>query len=163
MNCYNHTIQPAVAQCPDCGKGLCGECASSYSIPICSSCNRKRINREKSEIIKELLLTFGVGILLTVLFVKWTSEGSNPLQDSIMIYVIFTYIFCGLVPGWNTLVGITSNIFLFLPFVGWVLYFIVKLVLSLAVGLIVLPIRTIRNIVRLVFLQKIKCPPIAST
>ncbi|KAA6309523.1 hypothetical protein EZS27_038999, partial [termite gut metagenome] len=36
MNCYEHSIQPAVAQCPDCGKGLCTECASAYSLPICN-------------------------------------------------------------------------------------------------------------------------------
>jgi hypothetical protein len=27
MNCFNHPTQTAVAQCVDCGKGLCPECA----------------------------------------------------------------------------------------------------------------------------------------
>jgi hypothetical protein len=49
MNCYEHPVQSAVAQCPDCGKGLCAECASAYSLPICNRCNKKRINAEKRE------------------------------------------------------------------------------------------------------------------
>jgi len=156
MNCYNHSLQPAVAQCPDCGKGLCSGCATSYSIPICSSCNKKRINSEKEMIIKELLLTFGLGILLAVLFVGWTNAGhSYPLVHNILTYALFIYIFSGIVPGWQTLAKITSTVFLFLPFIGWILYVIVKLLPSLCVGIVMLPVRTIRNIRKLVWLQKI--------
>lgn len=157
MNCYEHPTQPAVAQCPDCGKGLCAECASAYSLPICNSCNRKRINAEKSGIIKELLLTYGVGILLGVLFARWTNKGlSFHLIYAIISYAIPIYVFSGIVPGWKTLTRITPSVFLFLPIIGWVLYFIIKLVLSLCLGLVMLPIRTIRNIHRLMALSKIK-------
>lgn len=157
MNCYVHPIEPAVAQCPDCGKGLCAGCASTYSLPICSKCNSKRINAEKGGIIKELLLTYGVGILLGVLFTRWTEAGhSYPLTHTIMSYVIFSYIFSGLVPGWKTLTRITPAVFLFLPIIGWVFYFIIKLALSLCLGLVMLPVRTVRNIFRLITLQKIK-------
>jgi hypothetical protein len=157
MNCYEHPIQPAVAQCPDCGKGLCTECATKYSLPICNTCNKKRINAERSGIIKELLLTYGMGILLGVLFVNFANgERYLPLTTAIMLYVIFSYIFSGIVPGWKTLTRITPAIFLFLPIIGWVLYFIIKLALSLCLGLVMLPIRTFRNIYRLVALQKIK-------
>lgn len=157
MNCYEHSIQPAVAQCPDCGKGLCAECASTYSLPICRKCNSKRINAEKGKIIKELLLTYGIGILLGVLLTRWMDTGhSYPLVHNIFSYVIFSYIFSGLVPGWKTLMRITPAVFLFLPIIGWVLYFIIKFALSLSLGLVMLPIRTVRNISRLTTLQKIE-------
>jgi hypothetical protein len=157
MNCYEHPVQPAVAQCPDCGKGLCAKCASAYSVPICKTCNRKRINTEKSVIIKELLLTYGAGILLGVLFVNFANgEHYLPLTVAIMLYVIFSYIFSGIVPGWKTWTRITPAVFLFLPIIGWVLYFIIKLALSLCLGLVMLPIRTVRNIRRLIALQKVK-------
>ncbi|MDR2918779.1 MAG: hypothetical protein LBV72_05390 [Tannerella sp.] len=157
MNCHNHIDQVAVAQCPDCSKGLCAECASVYSISICKVCNRKRINAEKSEIIKELLLTFGVGILLAVPFARWTNEGlSFHLIYSIISYAIPIYVFSGIVPGWITLTRITPTVFLFLPIIGWILYFIIKLCLSICIGLFMLPIRTIRNIFRLKTLQKIE-------
>ena len=103
-----------------------------------------------------MLLTFGLGILLTVLFVQWSGSGSNPLKHDMMTYVIFTYIFCGIVPGWKASTRITPNVFLFLPFIGWLLFFVVKLLLSLCLGLVMLPIRTVRNISRLITLQKIR-------
>lgn len=157
MNCYEHPIQPAVAQCPDCGKGLCAECASAYSVPICKNCNRKRINGERGGIIKELVLTFGFGILFAVLFTRWTNAGhSYPLVHNILSYIIFSYIFSGIVPGWKTLTSITPRIFLFLPIIGWVFYFIIKLCLSICIGLVMLPVRTVSNISRLIALQKIK-------
>lgn len=157
MNCYEHPMQPAVAQCPDCGKGLCTECASTYSIPICSRCNKKRINAEKAEIITELVLTFGLGLLLAIPFARWTNQGlSFHLVYCVISYAIPIYVFSGIVPGWKTLTRITPAVFLFLPIIGWVLYFIIKLCLSLCLGLIMLPIRTVRNIYRLNALQKIK-------
>ncbi len=157
MNCYEHPIQPAVAQCPDCGKGLCAECASAYSVPICKNCNRKRINVEKGGIIKELALTFGFGILLAVPFARWTNEGlSFHLIYNIISYAIPIYVFSGIVSGWKTLTSITPRVFLFLPIIGWVFYFIIKLCLSICIGLVMLPVRTVRNISRLIALQKIK-------
>lgn len=156
MNCYNHPSLPAVAQCPDCSRGLCPECTVSYSIPLCPVCNKRRINAEKSMIIKELLLTYGVGILLGVLFARWTNRGlSFHFIYAIVSYGIPIYIFSGMVAGWKTLTGITPRVFLFLPLIGWVFYFIIKLILSFFVGLVMLPVRTVRNITQLIYLQKI--------
>ncbi len=62
--------------------------------------------------------------------------------------------FSGIIPGWKTLTRIMPSVFLFLPIIGWVLYFIVKFALSVVVGLVMLPVRTVRNIARLVALQK---------
>lgn len=157
MNCYEHPLQPAVAQCPDCGKGLCADCASTYSEPICKKCNAKRINSERVQIITEMLLTYGMGILLGVLFARWTNKGlSFHLAYTIVSYGMSIYIFSSIFPGWQTLTRITPAVFLFMPIIGWVLYFIVKLALSLCLGLVMLPIRTIRNIYRLMALQKVK-------
>ena len=101
----------------------------------------------RSSVIKELLLTFGVGILLAVLLVRQIDAGhSYPLIHNILTYAAFIYIFSGIVPGWQSLTRITPATLLFLPIIGWLLYFIVKLLLSLCVGLVMLPIRTVRNI-----------------
>lgn len=157
MNCYQHHSEPAVAQCPDCSRGLCPECTTIYLIPICPACNRKRIDTEYGQIIMELLLTFGVGISLAVLFVKQINGGhSFPLMHNIISYVIFGYIFSGIVPGWRTLTRITPAIFLILPIIGWLVYFVFKLALSVCIGLIMLPVRAVRNICRIVTLRKIR-------
>ena len=156
MNCYEHPMQPAVAQCPDCGKGLCTECALTYSIPVCKKCNKKRINNEKGVIITEMLLTYGTGILLGILFTRWTSSGhSYPPSHITISYIVFIYAFSGIVPGWRTLTRITPSVFLILPIVGWLFYFIIKLALALCLGIVMLPIRTVRNIYRFTDLQKI--------
>lgn len=157
MNCYNHIAQSAVAQCSDCGKGLCPECASCYSIPICNTCNKRRISGERSRIIQEMALTFGMGLLFTILILYFEhgKHPNNPFIFYIAFGVIFLYIFSGIIPGWKTLTRITPNVFLFLPLIGWLVFFIVKFILAIAVGLIMLPIRTVRNIYRLRTLRKI--------
>lgn len=158
MNCYNHPSETAVAQCIDCGKGLCSCCAATYSIMICNSCNRQRIQNEKSRIIKELIFTFIFGISLAYLFGQaiFFKGESFSAKTVIIYYIIYIYIFAGVVSGWKTLTSITPRIFLILPIIGWLLYFIVKLFLSFWIGLVMLPIRVFRNIYRLKTLQKIK-------
>ncbi len=155
MNCHKHTEQSAVAQCMDCSRGLCNECVSAYSMPICTTCNKKRIASERAQIIKEMLLTFGMGALLAYFFYQWTNGGhSYPLLYNIISFVIPFYVFSGIIPGWQTLTRITPTVFLFLPIIGWLLYFIVKLVLAFFLGIVMLPIQTVRNVSRLVSLQK---------
>ncbi len=157
MNCYNHPTQIAVAQCQDCGKGLCSQCAITYSIPICNSCNKSRIISERNRIIKELLVTlvFGIGIAYIFGEIVFFKDTLFSLKTTALYYVIFTYIFAGIVPGWKTLTAITPRMFLVLPIIGWLIYFALKLFLAFWIGLIMLPIRTVRNIMRLVKLQKI--------
>lgn len=158
MNCYNHPSEVAVAQCVDCGKGLCSCCATAYSIPICNSCNKQRIQNEKIRIITELIFTFVFGIGLAYLFGQaiFFKGTSFSLSTIVSYYIIFTYIFAGVVSGWKTLTSITPRFFLVLPILGWVLYFLFKLFLSFWLGLIMLPVRVIRNIYRLIKLQKIE-------
>lgn len=157
MNCYNHPTQIAVAQCSDCSKVLCSQCATTYSIPICNSCNKSRISNERSRIIKELLFTFIFGIGVAYLNGKYIffQETSFSLKTTIWYYIIFIYIFAGIVSSWKTLTAITPRMFLVLPIIGWLIYFTIKLFLAFWVGLIMFPIRTIKNIVRLVKIQKI--------
>ena len=70
MNCFNHPDLISVGVCQDCQKGLCNECASKYSIPICIQCNLGRKGNEKNGIYKELFMTFGFAIIGTYFFMK---------------------------------------------------------------------------------------------
>lgn len=157
MNCYSHPSQAAVAQCSDCSKGLCSQCATTYSVAICNVCNKSRISNERSRIIKELLFTaiFGIGLAYLNGRYLFFKDASFSLKTIVGYYIIFIYLFAGIVAGWKTLTSITPRVFLVLPIIGWLLYFAVKLFLSFWVGLIMLPIRTVRNILRLIKLQKI--------
>ena len=52
----------------------------------------------------------------------------------------------GLPAGWKALSGITSKFFLVLPVVGWAFYFSIKIGLSAIVGLVMLPVETVKAI-----------------
>lgn len=153
MNCFNHPSEVAVAQCNDCSKGLCASCARLYTIPICKSCNDQRVSSEKGRITKEMIFTFIGGLIFTFLFIKLLSSptrtGQTALQLNTISYLIIFYISAGIIAGWQTLNRITPRFFLILPLIGWLIYFAFKLFLAVYVGLVMLPVRTIRNISRL--------------
>jgi len=159
MNCYNHPNQVAVAQCSDCNKGLCSQCATAYSIPICNFCNKSRIGNERTRIIKEILAILIGGCVLTFLFSKLLStpvgKSNYTVSFDTITYIILFYICAGVIAGWQTLNRLTPRMFLVLPIIGWLIYFAFKLFLSYWVGLIMLPVRLVRNILRLIKLQKI--------
>jgi len=157
MNCYNHTETISVAQCQDCQKGLCSICAKNYSIPICIECNSQRGNIEKQDIIKELFITFGFGIIVTYFFINSKNFQNYPINMNIILVWIFSiYTFSSFVAGWKTLSKLTSNYFIFLPIIGWVIYFVIKLSISSMIGYFMLPIRTYNNISKLKKINSIK-------
>lgn len=52
--------------------------------------------------------------------------------------------------GWKVLNRITPNIFVWMPFVGWIIYFIVKIAIAAVVGVFVMAFVWIRCIARVV-------------
>ena len=146
MKCFNHTDVEAVATCVDCGKSLCKECASRYEPILCDSCAEARQARHNAgiqeyksgilgDIIKSVIL-FAIGFVVNI-FVSGFNVG----------YCIgLGYSFAAFPYGWRALNKITPDIFLFMPLVGWVIYFIIKTVLSLVVGWVAMPVQIIRLI-----------------
>ncbi|MCF8260042.1 MAG: DUF2180 family protein [Melioribacteraceae bacterium] len=135
MKCANHPESDAVGTCVDCGKGLCSECLNQYEFPICDSCNSVRADGEKKELTKNIALTvlfFAIGF-----YFANSSAGSFQLVGGIVI----GYLFAGIPWGWSFLNKITPSIFLFLPLIGWVIYFFIKGILSFFIGFIALPIK----------------------
>ncbi|MBN1250734.1 MAG: hypothetical protein JXR51_10495 [Bacteroidales bacterium] len=80
---------------------------------------------------------------------------SNYTSKDLLFIISGLYVYSGLVSGWYTLNRITPQVFLFLPLLGWIIYFIAKLFLSFAVGFVMLPVRTFRNIKKINQLNKI--------
>ncbi len=156
MNCYNHPTQTAVAQCSDCSKGLCPQCVTTYSIPVCNSCNNQRIKKEKWNIIKSWLLTFvlGVAVMFILGALLFTPGGEHKFRY--FGYPMLLWISFGMFSGWRALNRITPNIFLVLPLLGWVFYFVFKFILALAIGWIVLPLKLIKDVIRFVRINKMK-------
>lgn len=83
-------------------------------------------------------------VILTVVFALFGfSFGANNPHIPLVNQLIFAYIFAGIPWGWSALSRITPNIFLILPLIGWVVYFFIKLFLSMFVGLVALPLRVL--------------------
>lgn len=154
MNCFNHENSVAVAFCQDCNKGLCQNCAKKNSMPICDQCNHLRGIATMNGVWKEIIITFGFGLSLTTLVLLKASTPDNSLRIGMYEFMIFFYCCSGIVAGWKTLNRISPNVFIILPLIGWLIYFIVKLLLSFWVGIVMLPIRTINNIAKLIKVNK---------
>jgi hypothetical protein len=123
MKCYRHYERDAVSQCLDCGKALCPECTDKWFVPICDACNLKRANDDKKIIVKNVLLMFAFFIV----------GYAMPARSGVVKMELGLW-FMGIPWGWEFLSRITPKIFLLLPVIGWVLYFIFKLAISMVVG-----------------------------
>ncbi|MXV39113.1 hypothetical protein GO491_10570 [Flavobacteriaceae bacterium Ap0902] len=162
MNCFYHPTITSVASCVDCGKGLCQDCANRYNTPICITCNHRRIKSEKQSILKELIITLIAGGVLTIFYMFSTQETSDveySTLQNIFTFIIVFYSGASIVAGWKTLTAITPNIFLFLPIIGWILFFMIKLFIASLIGWFMLPIRWIRKTLRWKELNKIEAIP----
>lgn len=131
MNCYYHPDRPAVARCPDCGKGLCRECASKFEKPICTECNNKRgksamVNYSKPLIVCAIL--FLVGCLVGKSF----GFGDEP--------AIMGYIFTCIYGGWSIVNMFLSNIFISLDIRSIIFYYGLKIMLSMIIGIFATPV-----------------------
>lgn len=90
MNCYYHPERPAVAQCVDCGKGLCQECASmnAKSIPVCPSCAKRRLR-------KGIFMDLTYLIVLIIVYIIGYHVGMNTEKHENLGYM-FVAIWTGL-------------------------------------------------------------------
>lgn len=148
MNCFNHTTEPSVAQCQNCKKGLCINCIPKSSIPLCFTCYKNAINKEKQQLYLELFITFGLGILLTFVM---SSKGN--VSYNFQMYFVMFYCYSGIVPGWKLLNKVMPNF----EFSFSIVYFAIqlfKLMTAIFIGVIALPVTIFITINRLIKLNK---------
>ncbi|MFC7373082.1 hypothetical protein ACFQPF_15690 [Fictibacillus iocasae] len=126
MKCYKHYEMDAVSTCTVCGKALCPNCSEKFTYPSCDSCVLNQVSEQKSILIRN-------AIIMTVLFAFGLTEG-----------FMLAIALAGVPWGWSALNKITPNIFLFMPLMGWVIYFLIKLGLSMVIGVFVLPFQVMK-------------------
>lgn len=134
MKCINHNKKDAVGYCGKCGAGLCKDCFNKYSNHLCDNCAKENNNEIKEEATANLVLTIILSVAFAIL-------GGIELSSSGDLSIIGIYVFAGIPWGWKALNRITPNIFLFMPLIGWIIYFVAKLLLSMAVGIVAMPIK----------------------
>ena len=124
MACFYHQDRVATAVCNTCGKALCTECGSRFQPPTCMECAEDYAENVKSEMKKNIIISvvlMVVGIIVTM----------NPLG----------FLLAGIPWGWSALNKITPAIFLWLPLIGWVIYFLIKLIIAYVIGIVALPVK----------------------
>ena len=139
MKCYNHPKEDAIAQCQHCGKGLCEKCAKKWSSPICDDCQRNFIDEELASVNGELRLY----IIASVVGAIFVGVGSIPngLGNGI-IGILWGAICFPMYPaGWRWLNHLTDYFAFFGTPAFWLIYLLIKLVLSAIVGIVALPYR----------------------
>lgn len=136
MKCAYHTNQEAVATCNVCGKGLCQKCANLITPPQCLGCFTNNLKAEKTRLIRSIAVA---GIISVILCFFGGSDETDLLGHILLACAPF---------GWIALNKITPSIFLVMPIIGWVIYFILKAVLAMVVGMVALPYTVIKTITR---------------
>ena len=137
MVCHKHYDREAVAQCNDCGRALCSSCADAFDPPLCVGCATARANSIKGELVKNIIISV---VLMIV--------GIVVIKDPLGILL------AGIPYGWAILNRITPSMFLWMSWVGWLIYFGIKLVLAYFIGLIALPIKLFLWITELVRINR---------
>lgn len=131
MKCYKHYDREAVATCVDCGKALCPECTNIFTVPLCNQCAISLNEANKRILIRN-------SIIMVILFVIGFSCDST---ISLLNRLLTGYLFAGIPWGWSALNRITPNIFLFMSWIGWIIYFIIKLTIAMIIGMFVTPFK----------------------
>lgn len=149
MNCYYHSNRESSAQCTDCGKYLCKTCASHFEIPLCYDCAKKRNENLKKTAFKNLTALIAAVVIGTIIGIwQYTQSSYTGIASNIIAGWIIGLALAGIPVGWKALDKITPNIFLILPVIGWVIYFLIKGALSMIVGVFLLPFRTVKGLIQ---------------
>ena len=165
MNCFNHTQEPAVAQCSDCGKGLCSECAERYQPILCTPCFQKR---KRSEIWRSifnllfLIALFVIGFKWNFLatkvkrgFVvgvitggfKWNFLATKGVEDMrwmsgyVLMAIWSGYLFVEKYIPYKMMAGTNGQ---------WIVYYIVKLLLFVVIGVFTAPFTCLWAVFRVI-------------
>lgn len=158
MKCFYHPERDAVAQCNECNKGLCHECASKWDPPHCDGCGIS-VKDVASVQMKTIKTFFVVGVVIGIIYCigmfaltvgESFTAGLFSLLLSVVLIPIMGYGLAGWVVGWRKLSNFTSKFFLFLPIIGWLIYLSIKLFLAYFVGFVALPgeYKRLKNILR---------------
>lgn len=145
MKCFYHPDRDAVGQCVECGKGLCSECAGKWNPPHCENCGGNVVSEAIAHLVVIVLFALA-GIAYTVWAMRGAPAASRTIFELILSGILTAYFVAAIPAGWWKLGKITSGFFLSLPIFGWLIYFVIKAILSMFVGLVVLPIECVHSI-----------------
>lgn len=111
MNCFYHPEKPAVAQCSNCGKGLCKSCIITQRPIRCDACVKKielsaKCAKENEEKNRKKQLRISLIIFMICMVISWgmyiTGEfDSAPLLAFLPASVLSSFVIAGIPFGWS--------------------------------------------------------------
>ena len=138
MNCFNHPSEPAVTQCIDCGKGLCYDCATQYTSPICEECNNKRGKADIMKFVKPIvwsIVLFIVGYNLEIM-------GPDNAFGGYMFMSVYT--------GWKFISQFMPNLFILFNLRVLFWYYLIRIAVSMIIGAFTAPFYLVWCIYKLI-------------
>ena len=101
---------------------------------------------ENNSKMKEIILSKGgyIGMIVILYAVIWGIMVALTATDSTVLAFIYIALFTYF--GWQALNKITPQMFVWMPLKGWVIYYVVKFILSIIVGMFVAPFQIAKKI-----------------
>ena len=112
---------------------------AAFHPPTCMNCAREHVATVKSEMIKNIAISV-VLMIVGIVLIK------NPMG----------ILLAGIPYGWSALNKITPAFFLWMSWIGWLIYFAIKLIISYFIGLIALPIKLFQWISEIVKVKNLE-------
>ncbi len=121
---------------------------------LCERCYERRISKEIGRLYNELAVLLAGAVALTYFYLNVvllsSNSGLNLKAGGVFDWAFLLYMSAALIVGWRSLSSLTSSIFLFLPLVGWVIYFAVKVFIAGIIGPVLLPFWVGKRVFRVV-------------
>lgn len=144
MKCFQHADADAAALCPRCQKGLCHACASQFAPMSCAACFAGHNRRVVVHHVGRLFLTAAV-------FAGATAFFASQAHPDRAFPAIMGAAFVSMLWGWITITEHSSRVWTIVASPGlWLLFAMIKLLLSGFVGLVAAPFGIMNGIVQIV-------------
>lgn len=138
-------------------RGLYSECAGKWKPPTCDGCGVSEYDvavYKLKKIKKFAIIGLVCGILGAIAMIGGMSSSGLSVNGGsavglfvvlgLFVPVMCTFSLACIPVGWDKLSKFTSRLFLFLPLIGWVIYFFTKLMLSVTIGFFALPFEILK-------------------
>lgn len=129
----------SVNRCSKCGRQLTVEEDGAFHPPTCMNCAKNHVSTVKTEMIKNIAISV-VLMIVGIVLIK------NPIG----------ILLAGIPYGWAILNRITPAMFLWMSWVGWLIYFLVKFLVSYIIGVVALPIKLFQWISEIVKVKNLE-------
>ena len=99
MKCYNHPEKDSTGTCQRCGKALCRECSSKYTICLCDECfisekneSIENATRHLNALTKEYVISALIGVIVCAFYFWFVDMGNKQIglaQTMVTAFIVF--------------------------------------------------------------------------